>query len=463
MPSWRIVVLPLAVGLVLVLTSVFLVGRDLLFARQEADREVLALVETAALAVQFAPPDEVEPYVAGLLKHPAITTVTVYSSNGNRRIHNRLPAAETPLIATILAPLRDPVVGCKATGATSLCIEADMSYFQQRAAALLVPHALLLAASLLLLVFASIAGGGADRRRVADLSRIIRTAIDENNYSIRAAEGKGQMGELAVSVNRLLEQMQERDLTLRRRSTELEAANQELEAFTYSVSHDLRAPLASVAGFSQAVEEFYAERLDDAGKQYLRWIQEATVQMQNLISGLLQMSRLARLQIERTRVDLTAIADSLAEEFRQRAPERSVEFRIERDLVAAGDERLLRAVLENLMSNAFKFTGKKEKAIIEVASRTENGRRVYFVRDNGAGFDSTQAAKMFGAFQRLHSQSEFEGTGVGLSTVKRIVERHGGSIWADGRPGEGATFSFTLSDAPIPGEKAPARELTQVG
>jgi signal transduction histidine kinase len=462
MPSWRVVLPLVAVGLLLLLISVFLVGRDLIFARQEADREVLAIAETAALALQFAPPSDLDPYLTGLLKHPAVATVTVYSSNGDRRTVNRLPAGPPPVIARWVPSLREPLVGCRAVGSTSVCVDGDMVYFQTRAAALLVPHAVLLAASAVLLIVALVLGGGSNRRRIADIARIVDRAIDENNYATRAAESKGQVGELSRSINRLLEQIQQRDLTLRRRSTELEAANKELEAFAYSVSHDLRSPLASVAGFSQALSDFYAERLDESGREYLGWIQDAVNQMKNLVAGLLQMSRLARMEIERTRVDLSELARELADELRQRAPARSVDFRIQPDLVVGGDARLLRAVLENLMSNAFKFTGKKEKAVIEVGSMMQNGRRTYFVKDNGAGFDSSQAAKMFGAFQRLHSQSEFEGTGVGLSTVKRIIERHDGAIWADGHPGQGATFYFTLSEAAIPGQQPAATELTSV-
>ena len=254
--------------------------------------------------------------------------------------------------------------------------------------------------------------------------------------------------------------MHQRDLILRRRSTELETANRELEAFAYSVSHDLRSPLASVEGFSHALSDAYGDVLDDSGKEYLRWIRDAVTQMTNLVAGLLQMSRLSRMEINRTRVDLSAIAQSVAESLRQTDPTRSVEFSIEPRLVGGGDERLLHAVLENLMSNAFKYSRKKEKAIITVGSTVGDGRRTYFVKDNGAGFDSTQAARMFTAFQRLHSASEFEGTGIGLSTVKRILERHGGAIWADGQPGQGATFYFTLGDAPIPGELP--REVTEL-
>jgi len=212
------------------------------------------------------------------------------------------------------------------------------------------------------------------------------------------------------------------------------------------VSHDLRTPLAGVDGFSQALSDEYNDKLDDIGREYVRWIRDGTERMKNLVAGLLQMSRMSRAEINQSRVDLSQLAGSIAETLRQRDPERSVEFRIQPGLVADGDERLLHAVLENLMSNAFKFTGKKESAVISVGANANGGRPTFYVRDNGAGFDSTQASRMFTPFQRLHSNAEFEGTGIGLSTVKRIIERHGGTIWADGEIGEGATFSFTLGE-----------------
>jgi hypothetical protein len=341
-------------------------------------------------------------------------------------------------------------------------MEADMTYYRRRLAALLVPHAILLAASALLLVVAMVLGRGSNRQQLAELTRIARGAVEESNYSVRAIEGKGQVGELSRTMNELLEHMHQRDLILRRRTTELEAANREHEAFSYSVSHDLRGPLASVDGFTQALTDFYSDRLDDAGKEYLKWIHDAVEQMKNLVAGLLQMSRLARSELKRTRVDLSDMAQSIAQSLQQRDLSRSVDFQIEPNLAADGDERLLHAVMENLMSNAFKYSGKKEHTIISVGTTLEAGRRTYFVRDNGAGFDSTQAARMFTPFQRLHSSSEFEGTGIGLATVKKIIERHGGAIWAESEIGQGATFYFTLGDSAVPAERTEVAETTHV-
>jgi signal transduction histidine kinase len=251
------------------------------------------------------------------------------------------------------------------------------------------------------------------------------------------------------STNRLLEQVQERDAALRRRTLELESANKELEAFTFSASHDLRSPLASIDGFSQALEEDYGARLDENGRECIHWIRDACRQMQELVDGLLQMSRFSRGELDREEVDLSQLARSVADGLRQRDPQRQVTFRIEDGIVVVGDPRLLRAVLENLLSNAWKFTRKHESATIELGTVRQNGRAAMYVRDDGAGFDPGHAEKMFRAFQRLHSRADFEGTGIGLATVERILHRHGGKIWAEGEVERGATFYFTTGAPPL--------------
>src|SRR5205085_4584697 len=302
--------------------------------------------EASALAFQFAPPAEIEPYLSGLLKHPAIAMATVYSSNGTRLIRRRPPAGGWRFIERIVPSIADPVVACRAFSGGTLCMEEDVGYSRARLAALLIPHGVLLAAAALLLAVALALGRGSSRQELSELTVIVRGAAEESNFSLRAAEGKGEMGSLARAVNELLEQMQQRDLMLRRRTTEMEAANRELEAFSYSVSHDLRSPLASIDGFSQALHDFCYEQLDESGKEYVRWIQDGVEQMKNLVSGLLQMSRITRADLARSAVNLSEIAESIANTLRQRDPERSVEFRIAPDLIADGDERLLHAVVE---------------------------------------------------------------------------------------------------------------------
>jgi signal transduction histidine kinase len=227
-------------------------------------------------------------------------------------------------------------------------------------------------------------------------------------------------------------------------ASELERANKELEAFSYSVSHDLRAPLRQIDGFSQILLEDYTGKLDEQGRRYLSQVRAASQQMAQLIDDLLNLSHVTRAEMRRETVDLSRMAEAAAEALKKTEPDREVEFAIEKGLTAEGDDRLLRVVLDNLLGNAWKYTGKKPQARIEFGRTMQDGKAAYFVRDNGAGFDMAYAHKLFGAFQRLHTVSEFPGTGIGLATVQRIVCKHGGQVWAEGVVDQGATFSFTI-------------------
>ncbi|NVB79848.1 MAG: PAS domain-containing protein [Kofleriaceae bacterium] len=227
-------------------------------------------------------------------------------------------------------------------------------------------------------------------------------------------------------------------------NTRLASANQELEAFSYSVSHDLRAPLRAINGFSQVLLEDYGTVLDATGKDYLQRVRKAAQNMGKLIDDLLRLSRVTRADLAWTTVDLSAAARESVRELAASTPERSVDVEIPDGLAACGDARLLGVALQNLLDNAWKFTSKTTNARIEVGVADENGERTFFVRDNGAGFDEAYADKMFGAFQRLHAADEFPGTGIGLAIVRRIIHRHGGRIWATGALDTGATLHFTL-------------------
>ncbi len=231
---------------------------------------------------------------------------------------------------------------------------------------------------------------------------------------------------------------------LKQHAAQLEAANKELEAFSYSVSHDLRAPLRSIDGFSQALLEDYGGKLDAEGRDYLGRVRAGSQHMAQLIDDMLNLSRVTRQEMRLEDVDLSALAKSIAAELKNSSPERNVDFVITEGLAVEGDGRLLRAALDNLLANAWKFTGKQPRARIEFGTGQKDGRLVYFVRDNGAGFDMAYADKLFGVFQRLHKASDFPGTGVGLATVQRVIHRHGGRVWAEGRKGQGATFYFTI-------------------
>lgn len=222
------------------------------------------------------------------------------------------------------------------------------------------------------------------------------------------------------------------------------AANKELEAFSYSVAHDLRAPLRSIDGFSQALVEDCADSLPAEGKTYLRHVRESAQHMARLIDDLLSLSQMGRAEIHRAPIDLASIARTVLARLRRDHPGRSVEVIMPAEIVTVGDPRLLEIVFENLLGNAWKFTGKRDDAHIEVGQISQNGQLVCFVRDDGAGFDMAYADKLFAVFQRLHAVREFEGTGIGLANVERIIHRHGGRIWAEGEVGRGATFYFTL-------------------
>jgi light-regulated signal transduction histidine kinase (bacteriophytochrome) len=252
-----------------------------------------------------------------------------------------------------------------------------------------------------------------------------------------------------ISDRKLLEQ------ELRRLNTELEArveertahltaVNQELEAFSYSVSHDLRAPLRSIDGFSLALLEDYADKVDADGQDYLNRIRASSQRMGQLIDDMIELSRINRGDIEYDTVNLSQLAQDVIASLQERDPSRDIAISIQDEMVTRGDSRLLRVLLENLLGNSWKFTSKETNAQIEFGLTTHDGEPAYYVRDNGAGFDMKYVDKLFGAFQRLHSAADFEGTGIGLATCKRIVHRHGGSLWAEAEVGQGATFYFTL-------------------
>jgi PAS domain S-box-containing protein len=253
-----------------------------------------------------------------------------------------------------------------------------------------------------------------------------------------------QRRENEEQVRRLNVELEQR---IRERTAQLEFSNRELESFAYSVAHDLRVPLRSISHFTQALSEDCSATLDTTGLDYLQRIRASSQRMTELIDGILAISRVNSAELVETDVDLSGLAQAVAEQLQRWAPERTIRFQVQDGLVDRGDAQLLRLVLENLMGNAWKFTREKPVAEISFGTLPDTGKgRVYFVRDNGAGFDMEYQKKLFGVFQRLHTQHEFEGHGVGLATVQRIIRRHKGRVWGEGRVGEGATFYFTLHE-----------------
>jgi light-regulated signal transduction histidine kinase (bacteriophytochrome) len=236
---------------------------------------------------------------------------------------------------------------------------------------------------------------------------------------------------------------------MRERSLELEVTAKELESFTYTVSHDLRAPIRVVEGFARIVQEDYGDRLDRVGHDHLQRILSAASRMTQMIDALLGLSRLSGQPIVPEQVDLSRLADTIAEELRAADPERRASIRVQPGMAVEGDRTLLRVMLENLLGNAWKYTSRRAEARIEFGCTGTGADTVWCVSDDGEGFDMRFADRLFGVFQRLHSATEFPGTGVGLATVQRIVRRHGGRVWAESEPGRGSRFYFTLWEKPV--------------
>lgn len=290
------------------------------------------------------------------------------------------------------------------------------------------------------------------------MTKIATEVESSHNYSLRTNDkGHDEVGQLGQAFNAMLETIEGQreklinininlETQVKERTKELQAANNELEAFNYSVSHDLRAPLRSISGFSQIIAEDYTAVLDEQGKDLLKRVQDNTKQMNELIESLLTLSRLGRVEVKLTDVNLSEIADDIINLLTESEPERQLKFKVSNNLVTYGDPVLLKVVLINLLGNAWKYSSKCSKTEIEFGQTEIEGKKTFFVKDNGAGFNMKQADKLFAAFSRLHDKNEFPGTGIGLATVRRIISRHNGRIWAESQIDEGAVFYFILPD-----------------
>jgi signal transduction histidine kinase len=272
---------------------------------------------------------------------------------------------------------------------------------------------------------------------------LVRLSRERETLAVNAAE-------IASLNSQLKSANAELESRVAQRTRELAFSNQELEAFSYSVSHDLRAPLRTIDGFSLALQEDFADNLNDTGRDYITRVRSGVQRMGTLIDALLQLSRVTRSEVQTDSVDLSQLATLVFNELAAADPVRHVEFIAQPGIIAHGDPRLLRIALENLIGNAWKFTSKVPQARIEFGSLTNDEENVYFIKDNGAGFDMQYVDRLFTAFQRLHGDRDFKGSGIGLATVSRIIRRHHGSIRAESAPGVGATFSFTLAPAHTP-------------
>jgi signal transduction histidine kinase len=471
-------------GLVLLLTSVAFAGYQYWSLRQ-ATRDalsvrgrIIAANSTASLA--FSNEADARELLAALRADQHIVAAVLYDKGGH------VFAAYPALVADDVVPAApgpdgyrferglligfQPVeeAGSQRLGTLYLASDLGVVYDTFRLSGVIglgVLAVALLAAYLLSRVLQ-----GTIAEPILALAETAKAVSTRQDYSVRAPKlGGDELGALTDAFNQMLgriedqkdelqryasdlerrveertHELQERNESLRRNAAELLAANSELDAFAYSVSHDLRAPLRSIDGFSQILLEDYATQLDEAGRESLHRVRAASQRMGTLIDDLLKLARVTRAEIRTEDVDLSGMARDIAAELEGATPERKVEFAIAPGLQARGDARLLRVVLDNLLRNSWKYTAKQPAPRVEFRSADANGGQAFMVRDNGAGFDMKYADKLFGVFQRLHSAADFEGTGIGLATVRRIINRHGGRIWAEGAVDQGATFYFTL-------------------
>jgi light-regulated signal transduction histidine kinase (bacteriophytochrome) len=273
--------------------------------------------------------------------------------------------------------------------------------------------------------------------------------FDQDQRPIRMVGVTQDVTERKAIEDELAKHRQSLEELVASRTKELETINKELESFSYSVSHDLRAPLRAIDGFSHALLDDYQEKLDETGKDYLQRVCNSAHRMGDLIDDLLGLSRVTRHNLNRITVDMSALAESVIAELKAGDPDRSIETSIMPGIMGYGDKNMLRVVLSNLLGNAWKYTSNNDGAKIEFGFELRDGEKVYYVRDNGVGFDMSHSDKLFGAFQRLHRRDEFEGTGIGLATVQRVIHRHGGEIWAEAEVGQGAVFYFTLENKKV--------------
>lgn len=336
-------------------------------------------------------------------------------------------------------------------------LRADLAEIDQR----LKRYALISFAVLLISLEAALLISSRFRKSVAQpIIQLSETALQvarDRDYSVRVAPNRQQneLARLIDAFNEMLREIQQRDGELQKardeleqrvsdRTRDLESSNRELEAFSYSVSHDLRAPLETMSGFSYLLLKNYEDKLDENGKASLVSIRTAVRRMAELIDDLLNLSRITTSTMSRKKIDLTTFARAIMEELRRQEPARQVEFVAPETVEAYADARLMRIVMDNLLRNAWKYTSQHAQARIEFGRETRDGQAVYYVKDDGSGFDARAKGRLFQPFQRLHSAAEFPGNGIGLATVRRIIQRHGGQVWAEGEVEQGATFYFTL-------------------
>jgi len=475
----------LASGTALVFASLVLMIEDFLSFRATMvrNRSIQAQIvgSNTVTALVFDDPEAAEQTLMALAAAPRIEAAGLYRPDGqifasyvrsasvDRLVFPGLPAGTgTSHVFDFPRHLHvvHPIV-LEGTPIGAVYIRSDLEELVDR----IVRYALLIGGVLILSIGAALLVSGVLRRSISqpivELAEVATRVSEGRDYSVRPKlSGEGEIAVLVSAFGEMLTQIQARDRSLQEshdlleqrvqtRTSELHALNKELEAFCYSVSHDLRSPLRSIDGFSLALLEDHGDVLPQEGREHLQRIRAATQRMGMLIDDLLNLSRITRTSLHTETVDMSGLARAAAAELAAVQPDRHVDVSIQDGMTASGDARLVRLVYDNLIGNAWKFTSRQPAARIEVGTANRDGIAAFFVRDNGAGFDPAYADRLFGVFQRLHAMTDFPGTGVGLAIVDRIIHRHGGRVWADGAVGRGATFYFTLAPAPAGRPPAP--------
>ena len=414
-------------------------------ARQQ-ERNVSEHLDRLIDANPFSKPEQSE--VVLRLRQRSATTHRIFEELASAPAANDANAAEKESIQRFEAQLSSRLLILQQESLADAFRLADFSTERINAAQQRV--VLVIAAGLVLIAMTT--GGGAwliNRDVLAPISRLEQATreVAAGNWNYKLATlSHDEIGELSRTFDAMTHSLQTSFAQIERSNQELAALNQEIEAFSYSVSHDLRGPLRSMDGFSLALLEDYGDKLDDEARDSLQRIRAASQRMGRLIDDLLRLSRVTRIELSLKPVNLSEMAREIAESLDQQQPERAVQWVIEDGLMVHADKALLQIAMQNLLENAWKFAGKTDKPVIRVGAAERNGVKEHFVADNGVGFDMAYADRLFGAFQRLHHESEFSGTGIGLAIVQRIIRRHGGAIRAEARPGEGAAFFFHLKE-----------------
>ena len=450
-----------------VLIGLFFVIYERSHMRDQLEHEIDVVSRVAigqlSAALMFDDARTLQESVNNLRFDSTVEVACIYGANGELKVHS-FPGDNTPAECpvppdSVVSGFHDDYYQVRKTiymddtHLGTLYVRANLEYVEQHMRRyiymMLTALAVISVVSLLVALWLQQVITHSIIRLAETAGRIAR----QNDYSLRAEKtSEDEIGETVDAFNQMLAVIERSDKELKQNKAELESivgertaelrtANRELEAFSYSVSHDLRSPLRAIDGFSQALLEEYDNVLDDVGKGYLDRVRSATQRMGLLIDSLLRLSRVTRQEIQLEPTDLSAMARDIVRELQEEYPNRKVEVEIQDGLVASCDAKLMRIALTNLIDNAWKYSARQPVASVAVGCN----EKVYFVRDNGAGFDMRYADKLFGAFQRLHTKEEFEGTGIGLATVARVIHRHSGDIWAESEPGKGATFYFTLA------------------